>query len=103
MKFGAYNAVLHNLDLTEAITCLSQLGLEVIELNSGGFLPATHIPNFDQILVSDVARDEFLDQFENTGVAIGGLNCNGNPLHRILKSVTSTLTMFAAQFGWLTD
>jgi sugar phosphate isomerase/epimerase len=44
-------------------------------------LPATHIPNFDQILVSDVARDEFLDQFENTGVAIGGFNCNGNPLH----------------------
>lgn len=35
----------------------------------------------DEILVSDTARDDFLGQFEGTGVAIAGLNCNGNPLH----------------------
>ncbi|MEO0023648.1 MAG: hypothetical protein RL196_89 [Actinomycetota bacterium] len=81
MKFGAYNAVLHSMDLPSAIDYIASIGLEGIELNSGGFLPPSHIPTFDDVLVSDVARDDFLGQFEGKAVSIAGLNCNGNPLH----------------------
>jgi len=81
MRFGLYNAVLHDRSLPEAIEVIQSVGLTGIELNSGGFLPPVHIPKFDDILVSDVARDEFLGIFEGTGVSIAGLNCNGNPLH----------------------
>ncbi|MFB9376805.1 sugar phosphate isomerase/epimerase family protein [Kineococcus gynurae] len=81
MKLGVYNAILHDRSLPEALEVISGLGLQGIELNSGGFLPATHIPTFDDILVSDTARDDFLGLFEGTGVEIAGLNCNGNPLH----------------------
>jgi sugar phosphate isomerase/epimerase len=81
MKFGVYNAILHDRSLSEAIEVIAKLGLTGIELNSGGFLPALHIPTFDDILTSDTARDDFLGQFEGTGVEIAGLNCNGNPLH----------------------
>ncbi|HEX8509447.1 MAG TPA: sugar phosphate isomerase/epimerase, partial [Propionibacteriaceae bacterium] len=78
---GVYNAVLHDRPLSEALKVIGGLGLGGIELNSGGFLPATHIPTFDDILISDAARDTFLGLFEGTGVEIAGLNCNGNPLH----------------------
>ena len=81
MKFGVYNAILHDRSLPEAIEVIAKLGLTGIELNSGGFLPAVHIPTFDDILTSDAARDDFLGLFEGTGVEIAGLNCNGNPLH----------------------
>ncbi len=81
MKLGVYNAILHDRSLPEAIAVVRDLGLTGIELNSGGFLPATHIPTLDEILVSDAARDDFLDVFAGTGVSIAGLNCNGNPLH----------------------
>ena len=81
MKLGVYNAVLHDRSLPEALKVIADLGLTGIEINSGGFLPATHIPNFDAILTSDAARDDYLAIFEGTGVAIAGLNCNGNPLH----------------------
>ncbi len=81
MKFGVYNAILHDRSLPEAIEVIAKLGLTGIELNSGGFLPAVHIPTFDDILSSDAARDDFLGLFEGTGVEIAGLNCNGNPLH----------------------
>ncbi|GGF31175.1 sugar phosphate isomerase/epimerase family protein [Subtercola lobariae] len=81
MKLGVYNAILHDRSLSEALTVIADLGLTGIELNSGGFLPATHIPTFDDILVSNTARDDFLGLFEGTGVSIAGLNCNGNPLH----------------------
>lgn len=81
MKLGVYNAILHDRSLPEAIEVVKNLGLTGIELNSGGFLPALHIPTFDDILASDTARDDFLGLFEGTGVSPAGLNCNGNPLH----------------------
>lgn len=81
MKLGVYNAILHDRSLPEALKVIGDLGLTGIEINTGGFLPAVHVPTFDDILVSDAARDDYLGLFEGTGVAIAGLNCNGNPLH----------------------
>jgi sugar phosphate isomerase/epimerase len=81
MKLGVYNAILHDRPLPEALAVIADLGLTGIEINSGGFLPAVHIPTFDDILTSDTARDDYLGIFEGTGVSIAGLNCNGNPLH----------------------
>lgn len=81
MKLGVYNAILHDRSLPEAIEVVQRLGLTGIEINSGGFLSPVHIPNREEILTSDTARDEYLGLFEGTGVSIAGLNCNGNPLH----------------------
>lgn len=81
MKLGVYNAILHDRPLPEALAVISELGLTGIELNTGGFLPPVHVPNIDEILSSDTARDDFLGVYEGTGVQIAGLNCNGNPLH----------------------
>jgi sugar phosphate isomerase/epimerase len=81
MKLGVYNAVLHDRPLPDALKVIADLGLTGIEINAGGFLPAVHIPSFDDVLVSDTARDDYLGIFEGTGVSIAGLNCNGNPLH----------------------
>lgn len=81
MKLGVYNAILHDRPLPEALKVIADLGLTGIEINTGGFLPAVHVPTMDDILVSDAARDDYLAIFEGTGVAIAGLNCNGNPLH----------------------
>ena len=81
MKLGLYNAILHDRPLPEAIAAIADVGLTGIEINTGGFLPPVHVPTFDDILVSDTARDDYLGIFEGTGVSIAGLNCNGNPLH----------------------
>ena len=81
MKLGLYDAILHDRSLPEALTVIADLGLTGIEINTGGFLPPVHVPTFDDILVSDTARDAYLGIFEGTGVSIAGLNCNGNPLH----------------------
>lgn len=83
MRLGLYNAILHDRPLPEAIKVVADLGLTGLEINTGGFLPAVHVPTFDDILASDAARDDFLGLFEGTGVEIAGLNCNGNPLHPV--------------------
>lgn len=81
MKFGVYNAILHDRSLPEALKAVQELGLEGIELNTGGFLAPVHIPNHKEIMESDTARDDFLGLFEEHGLELLGLNCNGNPLH----------------------
>jgi sugar phosphate isomerase/epimerase len=80
MKLGAYTACLHDKPLPEALEILRELGLDSAEINSGGFLPAPHLP-IEAVRASPGAREEYLGQFEAAGVALTALNCNGNPLH----------------------
>jgi sugar phosphate isomerase/epimerase len=80
MKLGAYTACLHDLPIGEALTTLKNMGLDSAEINSGGFLPATHLP-IEEIRVGQDARDEYLGLFTEAGVTLTALNCNGNPLH----------------------
>lgn len=81
MKLGVYGAILHDRDLPRALRVIRELGLDGLEVGTGGFLPAVHVPRFDDILVSDAARDDYLAIFADAGLEILGLNCNGNPLH----------------------
>lgn len=81
MKLGVYNAILHDRPLGEALKVIADLGLDGIEINSGGFLPPVHIQELDEIAADPAVAKKYLAQFEGTGVSIAGLNCNGNPLH----------------------
>jgi sugar phosphate isomerase/epimerase len=80
MKLGAYTACLHDKPLPEALAVLRDLGLGGAEVNSGGFLPAPHVP-VEQLRASATARDDYLGQFADAGITLTALNCNGNPLH----------------------
>ncbi|WP_214366885.1 sugar phosphate isomerase/epimerase family protein [Pseudonocardia sp. H11422] len=80
MKLGAYTAVLHDKPVAEAVAILADLGLDSAEINSGGFLPAPHLPIAD-IRASQGAREDYLGLFASNGVTLTALNCNGNPLH----------------------
>jgi sugar phosphate isomerase/epimerase len=80
MKLGAYTACLHDRPIAEALGVLRGLGLDSAEINSGGFLPAPHLP-IAQVRSSKDARDEYLGLFTASGITLTALNCNGNPLH----------------------
>jgi sugar phosphate isomerase/epimerase len=80
MKLGVYTAVLHDRSLAAALDVIASLGLNGAEINSGGFLPPVHLP-IDDIMSSDVKRDEYLSLFSERGITLTALNCNGNPLH----------------------
>lgn len=80
MKLGAYTACVHDRTLSEVLELLNELGLTSLEVNSGGFIPAPHIP-VDLLLSSARARKEYLAQIEGAGIELTALNANGNPLH----------------------
>ena len=68
MKLGAYTACLHDKPIAEALKILRDLGLDSAEINSGGFLPAPHLPAAE-VRASKDARDEYLDLFTSTSRA----------------------------------
>ena len=80
MKLGAYTACLHDKPIEEALQVLRGMRLDSAEINSGGFLPAPHLP-VPQLRASSTARDEYLGLFADAGITLTALNCNGNPLH----------------------
>ncbi|HVQ95056.1 MAG TPA: sugar phosphate isomerase/epimerase [Mycobacteriales bacterium] len=80
MKLGAYTACLHDKPIEAALQALSALGLTGAEINSGGFLPAAHLP-IERLRASPTARGEYLGLFSAAGITLTALNCNGNPLH----------------------
>ena len=80
MKLGAYTACLHDKPLEEALTILRDLGLDSVEINAGGFIGTPHLP-VQELLESEQARKEYLATFEELGIELTALNCNGNPLH----------------------
>jgi len=80
MKLGAYTACLHDRSLPETLKILREMGLASAEINAGGFIPAPHLP-IEQLLASAGAREEYLGLYQEAGVALTGLNVNGNPLN----------------------
>jgi len=80
LKLGAYTACLHDHSLREALDVLSANGLDSVEVNTGGFIPAPHC-HVDLLLSSATARAEYLSVFADRGMELTGLNCNGNPLN----------------------
>lgn len=80
MHLGLYTAPLHDWPLAQVLEVVAGAGLDAVELNSGGFLPAAHIP-VEEIDADLAAGGAWLQTFEGTGVSLQGLNCNGNPLH----------------------
>lgn len=80
MKLGAYTACLHDRSLSETLTILQDFGLDSAEINAGGFIGAPHLP-IERLRSSADARDEYLGEFAEAGIALTGLNCNGNPLN----------------------
>jgi sugar phosphate isomerase/epimerase len=80
MRLGAYTACLHDRSLDETLKILGELGLTSAEITSGGFIAAPHLPIAD-LLASAGAREDYLGRFAQAGIALTGLNVNGNPLN----------------------
>lgn len=80
MKLGAYTACLHDKSLQETLTILRDLGLNSVEINAGGFIGTPHLP-VTELLESEQARKDYLAIFDEFGIELTALNCNGNPLH----------------------
>lgn len=79
MKIGLITDSLQDVSFGEAIAWIASVGIEAVEIATGGFSRALHC-NLDHLNANHRARAEFQAAIENHGLKLSALNCNGNPL-----------------------
>lgn len=80
MKLGVFTVLLGQQKLADALSYLASLGVQVIELGTGGFPGTAHVPTAE--LLSDKTRlAEFRQTIKDSGLEISALSCHGNAVH----------------------
>ena len=79
MKLGFVSDSLGGRSFTEMLDAAVALGVQGVEVNTGGWSTA---PHFDLAAMNDAAaRKAFQQAFTDRGLEVIALNANGNPLH----------------------
>ncbi len=80
MKLGVLTVPLQGLPAEEAFAYLHSLGVQAVELGTGGYTNHNHL-NPDVYLKDDAKIEEFKALLEKYELEISVLSCHGNPVH----------------------
>lgn len=79
MKLGVFTTLLSDLPLEEALKYFKSLGIEMVEIGSGGY-PGNAHANPEILLNDDAKLEEFKALIEKYGLQISALSCHANPV-----------------------
>jgi sugar phosphate isomerase/epimerase len=80
MKLGVLTGLLKDKSLEEALEYLSKLGVQTVELGTGGYTTDYHV-KVDELLNDEKKLQQFKDLLKKYNMEISGLSCHGNPVH----------------------
>ena len=80
MKLGVLTVCLQDKPLDEALKYLSSLGVQTVELGTGGYPGTAHV-NPDELLGDDNKIRQLTDTIKKYGLEISAFSCHGNPVH----------------------
>ena len=80
MKLGVFTVLLASKTLEETLEYLSSIGVQMVELGTGGY-PGNSHANPDILLNDEAALDKFKKLFPKYNIEISALSCHGNPVH----------------------
>jgi len=93
IPIGVFDPVYKELSLDAMLDKVSALGLEVMEIGTGGYPENHHCPLDD--LVADRAKAKaWRKKFEDRGIRVATLSCHGNPLHPDAKHAQRDIDTF---------
>jgi len=80
IPIGVFDPVYDDLSLDEMLGKISALGIEAVEIGTGGYPGTKHCPIAD--LLADPAKAKaWKKKFEDRNILVGALSCHGNPVH----------------------
>jgi sugar phosphate isomerase/epimerase len=80
MKLGIFTPVFGKLTTAEMIAKVRSLGLQAVELGTGGWPGRDHL-DLDALLQSPAKAREYRQMIQDAGLVISALSCHGNPVH----------------------
>jgi sugar phosphate isomerase/epimerase len=80
IPIGVFDPVYEKLSLDEMLDRVSALGLEAMEIGTGGYPGTGHCP-IDELLAHPAKAKAWQKKFEDRGIHVATLSCHGNPVH----------------------
>ncbi len=80
IPIGVFDAVYDKLTLDQMIDKVSALGLEAVEIGTGGYPGSNHCP-VDELLGDPAKAKAWKKKFSDRGIQVATLSCHGNPVH----------------------
>src|ERR671923_434517 len=80
IPIGVFDPVYEKLSLDAMLDKVSALGLEAMEIGTGGFPDNKHCP-LDDLIADRAKAKAWQKKFEDRGIHVATLSCHGNPIH----------------------
>jgi sugar phosphate isomerase/epimerase len=80
IPIGVFDAVYDKLSLDAMLDKVSALGLEAMEIGTGGYPGSNHCP-LDELVADAAKAKAWKKKFEDRGIRVATLSCHGNPIH----------------------
>ena len=80
IPIGVFDPVYKDLSLDAMLDKVSALGLEAMEIGTGGYPENHHCP-LDELIADRAKAKAWQKKFEDKGLRVATLSCHGNPLH----------------------
>src|SRR5216684_4505813 len=93
IPIGVFDPVYDKLSLDEMLDRVSALGLEAMEIGTGGYPGTGHCP-VDELLADAGKAKAWKKRFEDRGIHVATLSCHGNPVHPDAKHAARDIESF---------
>jgi sugar phosphate isomerase/epimerase len=80
IPIGVFDPVYAKVSLDEMLDKMTALGLEAVEIGTGGYPANPHCP-IDELLADPAKAKAWKKKFEDKGIHVATLSCHGNPVH----------------------
>ena len=97
IPIGVFDAVYDKLSLDAMLDKVSALGLEAMEIGTGGYPGSHHCP-LDELVADASKAKAWQKKFEDRGIHVATLSCHGNPIHPDPSTPLATRKLFARPF-----
>jgi sugar phosphate isomerase/epimerase len=93
IPIGVFDPVYGKMPLDEMLDTVSALGLEAMEIGTGGYPNNLHCP-LDELLEDSGKAKAWKKKFEDKGIQVATLSCHGNPVHPDAKHAAKDADTF---------
>ena len=80
IPIGVFNPVYDHLSIDEMLDKVTALGLEAMEIGTGGYPNNRHCP-LDDLITDRAKAKAWQKKFTDRGIQVATLSCHGNPIH----------------------
>ena len=80
IPIGVFDPVYEELSIDAMLDKVTALGLEAMEIGTGGYPNNKHCP-LDDLIADRGKAKAWLKKFEDRGIRVATLSCHGNPVH----------------------